>query len=335
MPFYEAAYFDSGALYDTPGAGNNPTKGKRMAGNPVPEGQEELLPLAEDMADGCHNHEVAIGLQHNKEADIRAAITALRNTEAAFGTAKGNRQAAFDALLAADNAALEFLTAARGVLAQFLGNRWSTAWEPTGFPDTSTAVPKTQEKRMNLCASLKIYFTNVPAHEVAAFGVTAANAEAKFQAVSDARDAVGMKEELQTQAKQARDTAFKNLRKHARDLISELDTLLADDDGRWHAFGLSMPADPDTPEAVVSLALSIGAAGVIVATWPRAVRATRYRPFTQIVGVNEEPVAHDPVHDLTVNLSGFTSGQTVKVYIIAANDAGEAAAGPTEQILVP
>jgi hypothetical protein len=335
MPYYEAAYFDSGAVYDAPNAGNTVTKGKRMAGNPVPEGQEELLALAEDMADGCHNHEAAIGLEHNKEADMRAAITALRNAEAAFGTAKGNRQAAFDALEAADRAATEFLTAARGVLAQFLGNRWSTAWEPTGFPDMSTAVPKTQDKRMNLCASLKIYFTNVPAHEVAAFGVTAANAEAKFQGISNGRDGVDMKEELQTQARQARDTAFKNLRKRARDLIYELDTLLADDDARWHAFGLSMPSDPDTPEPVVSLALAMGAAGTIVATWPRAVRATRYRPFTQIVGVNEEPVAHDAVHDLTVNLPGFTSGQTVKVYIIAANDAGEAQAGPTEQILVP
>ncbi|MBI5687027.1 MAG: hypothetical protein HZC54_18305 [Verrucomicrobia bacterium] len=335
MPFYEAAYFDSGALYDVLGAGNNLTKGRHMAGNPVPMGQDDLLALAEDSADGCHNHEVAIGLQHNKEADIRGAITALRNSEAAFGTAKGNRQAALDTLQTADDAAMEFLTAARRVLTQFLGNRWSAAWEPTGFPDLSTAVPKTQEKRMNLCASLKIYFTANPAKEVAGFGVTAANAEAKFQAVSDGRDAVGMKEELQTQARQARDTAFKGLRKRMLDLINELGTLLADDDGRWHAFGLSMPSDPDTPEPVTSVALAMGAAGVIVATWPRAVRATRYRPFTQIVGVNEEPVAHDPVHDLTVNLNGFTSGQTVKVYIVAANDAGEAMPGPTEQILIP
>ncbi len=335
MPFYEATYFDSGAVYDAQNAGNQTTKGMRMAGNPVPEGQDDLLALAEDMADGCHNHETAIGLEHNKEADIRGAITALRNAEAGFGTAKGNRQAAFDTLQVADDAATGFLLATKRVLSQFLGTHWSAAWEPTGFPDLSTAVPKTQEKRLNLCASLKIYFTNVPAHEVAPMGVTAVNAEAKFQAVSNGRDAVGQKEELQTQAKQARDTAFKNLRKRARDLIAELDTLLADDDGRWHAFGLSMPSDPDTPEPVTSVALAMGAAGTIVATWPRAVRATRYRPFVQIVGVNEEPVARDAVHDLTVNLTGFTTGQTVKVYIVAANDAGEAMPGPTEQIVVP
>ena len=335
MPNYEAAFYDSGERYDSPGTGNKTKKGKRMAGNPVPDPQDELLALAEDMADGCHNHEVAIGIQHNKEADMRGAITALRTTEAGFGTAKDNRQAAMTTLETADDAAAEFLGKARKVLTNFLGNFWSAAWEPTGFPDLSTAVPKSQEKRMNLCASLKIYFTNVPAHEVAAMGVTAALAETRFQAVSDGRDAVAMKEELQTVAKQARDTALRNLRKRVRDLINELDTLLADNDARWHAFRLSMPADPDTPEPVESLALTPGTAGVIVASWPRAVRATRYRPFVQIVGVDTEFVARDAVHDMTVNLTGFTTGQTVKVYIVAANDAGEAQPGPTEQILVP
>jgi len=306
-----------------------------MAGNPVPESQEELLALAEDMADGCHLHEMAIGIQHNKEADMRAAITTLRTAEATLGTAKDNRQDAMDALQVADEAAMTFLGKARKVLTSFLGNYWSTQWEPTGFPDNSTAVPKTQEKRMNLCASLKIYFTNVPAHEVAAMGVTAALAETRFQALSDGRDALGQKEDAQTAAKQARNTALQALRKRARDLISELNTLLADDDSRWHAFGLSMPSDPDTPMPVESLTLTPGTAGIIVAGWPRAVRATRYRPFVQIVGVDEKFVARDPVHDLSVNLTGFTTGQTVKVQIVAANDAGEAQPSPTQEIVVP
>jgi hypothetical protein len=176
MPFYETVFYDSGVRYDTPGTGNQPQKGIRMAGNPVPKGLDELLALAEDMADGCHNHEVAIGILHNKEADVRASITALRNAEAGFGTAKDNRQDTMDALQAVDDTAMEFLANARKVLSSYLGNFWSTQWEPTGSPDNSTAVPKTQEKRMNLCASLKIHFTNVPAQEVAALGVTAAPA---------------------------------------------------------------------------------------------------------------------------------------------------------------
>ena len=141
-------------------------------------------------------------------------------------------------------------------------------------------------------------------------------------------------EELQTTAKQARDVALTNLRKRVRDLINELGTLLADDDARWHAFGLSMPSDPDTPMPVEALTLTAGTTGIIVASWPRAVRATRYRPFVQRVGVDTDFVARDAVHDLTVNLSGFTTGQTVKVQIVAANDAGEAQPSPTAKIVV-
>ena len=332
MANYEVDYFDKGMRYDTQPTGKKTKKGIVMAGNTVPYGQGDLLALAEDMADGCHNHEVAIGLLHNKEADVRATILSLRTTEAAFGAAKTNRQAAMNTLQASDDAATEFLGNARKVLMSFLGNSWSAAWSITGFPDLSTGVPRTQEKRMNLCASLKIYFTNTPTQEVAGLGVTAALAETRFQALSTGRDGLAMKDELQAAAKQARDGAFQDLRKRAHDLIAELSALLADDDPRWHAFGLNMPADPNACDPVTALTLAKGTAGVIVANWPHAVRATRYRPFTQIVGVDTDAQAHDPVHDLSVNLAGFAAGQTVKVYIIAANDAGEAQPGPTEQI---
>ncbi|MEI8063543.1 MAG: fibronectin type III domain-containing protein [Verrucomicrobiota bacterium] len=335
MPNYETAFYDSGVHYDTPGTGNQPKKGTHMAGNRVPTVENDLLALGEDMADGCHNHEVDVGLQHIKEVDIRASITALRNSEAGFNTARGNRQTAMDSLHAIDATVTAFLAAARSVLIRFLGNRWSTAWVPTGFPDLSTAVPATQEKRLNLCASLKTYFTTVPAQAVAAMDVTAVNAETQFQALSTGRDVLATKDELQTTAKQARDAAYDNLRKREHDLINELATLLADNDARWHAFGLSMPADPNTPMPVPALTLTPGTAGKIVVTWPRAVRATRYRPFVQIVGVDEDFVAREAVHDLTVNLAGFTTGQTVKVYIVAANDAGEAQPSPTQQIIVP
>ena len=78
-----------------------------------------------------------------------------------------------------------------------------------------------------------------------------------------------------------------------------------------------------------------GGAGEIPVKWPRAVRATRYRPFVQIVGVDAEFAAREAVHDPIVNLTGFKSGQMVKVYVVAANAVGEAQPSPTGQIVVP
>ena len=306
-----------------------------MATNAIPKDLEGLAGLAENMADGLHTDAVGVGIAQNTEAVMRAALAAALNADVAYGEAKEARMAAFDIMQAADDAVWEFLLATKRVLSQFLGTRWSTAWEPTGFPNQSTKIPDAQDQRLYLCAALKLYFTNHPEREVAPLGVTALNAEARHQALSDGRDAVEHKTREQADKKEARDVAVAGLRKRVRGLIDELTTLLGDADTRWHVFGLNCPADPDTPEPVTELTLAMGAAGVIVASWPRAMRATRYRPFTQIVGVDESPIAHDPVHDEVVNLPGFAAGQTVKVYIIAANDAGEALPGPTEELQVP
>jgi hypothetical protein len=293
------------------------------------------MALAEDIADGLHQWETPLGITSVSEAKVRADIVACIAAETEADVAKNNRQTAADALQAADDAASAFILAAKGVLVSFLGPRWSSAWAPTGFPDDSTAVPQTQEKRFKLCARLNEYFTANPTREFPANHVTAAKALEHHEAVSDGRTALGQKTVLQGQKLKARDAAYHVLAGHLRTLIMDLANFLADDDDRWHAFGLNAPADPDTPEPVSDLTLEAGLPGEIVASWPRAPRATRYRPFVQRVGVDEAFVARDAVHDLTVTLDAFTTGQTVKVYIIAANDDGQAPAGPTKEILIP
>jgi hypothetical protein len=291
--------------------------------------------MAEDIADGLHQLEGTLGVTGATEAKVRAAITVCHDADNDLGNAKNARQVASNALQATDDAATEFLGKARKVLGGFLGEHWSAAWEPTGFPDESTGVPRTQEKRMNLCRSLKDYFTDNAGQEVAALNVTAAVADARYPALSDGRDTLAQKDTDQGNKLNARDAGYDALRKLLRSCITELKRFLAADDERWHTFNLNAPADPVTPDRVEQVTLPPGTAGVVVASWLRARRATRYRPFVQVVGVDEEFLARDPVHDLTVNLDHFTTGQTVKVYIVAANDDGEAQPSPTQEIAVP
>jgi hypothetical protein len=216
-----------------------------------------------------------------------------------------------------------------------LGDDWNSAWEATGFPNQSTAVPNKQEARMNLCASLKAYFTANPTHESAPFNVTAANADAKFTALSDARDLHDAKKADVTAKTGALETASRNLRKRVRGLIDELGTLLTDDDARWHEFGLSRPSDPDTPEIVEDLVLTAMVAGTVKAEWSRAPRANRYRVFRQVLTVDENPVNVATVHDLETLLDGLPSGLTLQVYIKAANEAGEANQSEVKTIVIP
>jgi hypothetical protein len=305
-----------------------------MSSNPTPDNNDILRALADRMADGCHTHEVAIGIKQNTEAVIRAAIGGLTGAELQLGMKKQLVDDAYTALQAADAAGEVTLTNCKLRLAQKLGQRWSAAWEPTGFPNQSTAVPGTMDLRFTLLGDLKEYFTAVPANESAEMGATAALCLAAWTALSNARQAVADAEAAQTTAFNARRTAVDALRKRVRGLINELDTLIEDDDPRWEAFGLNIPANPSAPEPVASVTAAPLGNGRIEVSWPYSTRAIRFRVETMITGVDTEWQNKGSYKDLEAILKNFTAGQTVKVRIIAGNDGGDAAPSPEAQVVV-
>jgi hypothetical protein len=305
-----------------------------MASNPTPDNADVLRALADRMADGCHTHEATIGILQNTEATLRAAITALSNAETTAGFKKTELANAYTALEAADEAGITCINNCKLRLRQVLGERWNPGWEPTGFPDQSTGVPNTQDKRFTLLDALKNYFTAVPASENAGMGATAALCEAAWTALSNARQTVSNCEAAQTVAFDARSAATDALRKRVRGLINELETLIASDDSRWEAFGLNIPANPSAPEPVASVTAAALGNGRVEVNWPYATRATRYRVETFITGVDTEWQNKASAKDLEVILKGFTAAQVVKIRIIAFNDGGDAAPSPETQVTV-
>lgn len=305
-----------------------------MASNPTPDNADVLRALADRMADGCHTHEAAIGILQNTEAALRAAITALSNAETQAGLKKTAVSAAYDALQAQDDAGFTCINNCKLRLRQVLGERWSAAWEPTGFPGQSTAVPEKADVRFTLLDALKNYFTAVPASENAGMGATAALCSAAWTAISDARQAVANAESEQTTAFETRTAATDALRKRVRGLINELETLIAVDDPRWEAFGLNMPANPSAPEPVLSLTAAALGSGRVEVSWTYAVRATRYRVESFITGVDVAWQSKVNAKDLEVILKNYTAGQEVKLRVVACNDGGEAAPSPEAQVTV-
>ena len=305
-----------------------------MSSNATPDNNDTLRALADRIADGCHTHEGPIGIKQNTEAVIRAAITGLAQSELQVGLKKSALSDAFAALAVADAAGETVLTNCKLRLAQKLGQRWSAAWEPTGFPGQSTAVPTTMDPRFTLLDSLKDYFTAVPANESVDMGATAAICLAAWTTLSNARQVVANSESAQTTAFANRTTAEGALRKRVRGLINELEGLISDDDARWEDFGLNIPANPSAPESVASVTLAPASANRLEVTWPYAVRATRYIIEILIVGVDPDWHTAANSKDLTVILKGFTAGQTVKVRVVAANDGGNAAPCPEAQAVI-
>ena len=185
--------------------------------------------------------------------------------------------------------------------------------------------------------ALKNFFAANAAYEVNTpkLVVTSAKSGVLFTALSTARVAASDGNTDAGDKKVLRDAAEQTLRDRLSGLIGELGQQLDDTDPLWLAFGLNEPGATNLPDSVDGLVLTAGPAGTVLAHWSNASRATRYRVFKQIDGVDAIPININTVTDSDATLTGQPSGKTLKVYVIAANDAGQAQPSDTVQIVVP
>lgn len=306
-----------------------------MASNEIPKNNDQLFTLAEDAADGLHTYEAAIGIKQNTEADVRADLTGARVASTDYDNSRSAKTTLSTAQTVADSNGKAYLGAARKILALKLGESWSDAWLPTGFPDNSTAVPNTIEARQSLLFALKDYFTANPASEVAALNVTAAQAGLLASALSTARSVVNDGITQSGQKKNVRDAAVNKLLIRLRGLVSELGQLLQDDDPRWNAFGLNLPSAPNTPDVPDAPVLTAGAPGTMLADWADTRRADHYRVFKQVVGVDADFVFAGNPTDSNLTLTGLPHAATVKICVSSVNAAGESQRSDAAQIVVP
>jgi hypothetical protein len=313
------------------------TPNKTMASNPTPRNIEIALALADRMADGCNTHEVALDIKANTEVKVRASITDMTTAQMQLGAAKAGVGAASSDLKDVDAAQTTVLRNCRLRLVNQLGQAWNPAWEATGFPDQSTAVPEEQEKRLTLLNKLSIYFTNNPARESADLGATAALCTAGHTALSDAIEDLDNARTNQSSKINARDAAFTALRKRIRGLIEELDKLISPDDPRWQDFGLVIPANPSAPEAITSLTLTAVAGGKAHAEWSYATRMTGTRLMTKrTTGTVVDPdfISAGTVEGLEKTLAGFEPGTILQMKAIPYNEGGDGPASPVQQITI-
>ena len=308
-----------------------------MAANPIPDALPQLFALTEDAADGAHGHGAAIGLKQNTEAAIRADLATARAAQTAYGNAKTAKDTFNTNLRIADSNGRAFIKAASALFSQTLSEGWTAAWEATGFPNTSTAVPTTQDERLTLLASLKSYFTANPTSEVNTpkLILTAAKADALATALSDARSAVNDGSTDAGTKKTARDNAAAALKTRISGLIGELGQLLDANSPVWDAFGLNEPGASSTPDVPESLVVTPAFAGALHLHWADARRATRYRIWKQVVGVDANFTTIATVTDPDATLEHLPTGKTVKIQITAANDAGESGPSAEASAVVP
>jgi hypothetical protein len=313
------------------------TKHKTMAANPTPDDDAVLKALAEDLADGDHDHEVAIGIKQNTEAVIRAAITAFDTAKMARGVAEQTLADKYGLLQTADTAGAVVLRNCKLRLVKLFGSQYNAQWQTAGWPSGTTAIPDSQDGRFSLLGSLKNYFTAVPASESADMEATAAICTTAHTGISNARAAVNAGETALVTAKENEKAGVRTLRKRVRGLIDELGTLIAEDDPRWEAFGLNIPANPTAPEGIADLTVTPQAGGKLHLLWTYATRMTGTRLLTRrMTGavVDEDFQSAGTADGLEKTLTGFVAGVTVRVKVIPYNDGGDGAESPTREVVV-
>ena len=177
-----------------------------------------------------------------------------------------------------------------------------------------------------MLAGMRDYLTKNPGKEVKTEDIifTSAQAEAVRKTLSDARGAVNTAVADRAKAKTTRDGAVGDLRNAMSGLIGELGHLpLGDESGNWYYFGLVPPGGSQAPGVPDGLnAHQVGPTSA-AAAWASSPRATKYRPYKKVDGVDKDFAALDLTSETQILLENLPAKAAVHIQVTPYNAAGE------------
>ena len=296
---------------------------------------DKFVSFCEKGVEGLRQYGADVEVLHITDVILAGKVDGARKGNTEYQTTVNATLAAISAQAVVRQEVAGFITAVRDVLKQKLGSRYCKAWGEVGFLNATLGVPKSAEQLLSLVKSMELYFTAYPAAEVAVLNLTHQRASELHAAYLAAMAVVSAARVVQRNRKVTRDTAMAELRASRQLLYRELRTVLSSNDPRWLEFGFNVPGDVVTPAAPEDFVVTAGLPGHLAASWGRPVGADRYRLFAEVVGVDTKPVPVDTTTKASANLGGMTSGAHVKLYVVAANAAGESVPSAVVEMVVP
>ncbi|MBL9153524.1 MAG: fibronectin type III domain-containing protein [Verrucomicrobiales bacterium] len=328
---------------------NKPKKHTIMSSNATPTNRIILVALATKIKAGQTAIGGAVGLHHHlaPQMDLRLkkligdpaeppGTPANKGSQSLYRECLTATDDAVEALsLLSDGAVKEWLYGYQKVLQSIHGKAASSDWVAAGFPQGTTSVPRSHDARQVLLLAARAYLashagyeTSMPRKNQPPLEITAAAALALSGQMETAQALIASRKTEQAACKQVRDADVDALYDEVSATIAEIDDRLADDDPRWEAFGLNIPANPTPPEGVASLVMTSAGAGRELLEWPYATRVEYFRIFMKREGIDPDYVNVADARDLSYTLRNLTPGETISVYIEPNNVAGAGPASP-------
>ena len=263
-------------------------------------------------------------LRHHTADVILAQRMALFDATTQYNNSRLDLRNCRDQLEALTTTTQDFVTGTRDTMKLRLGKRYSVRWVETGF-DGTLEGPRTPQELIPLVQTLGVFLANNPSFEVSQLNITAARAAELHTALENAYAGVSRQKVICTQLLEARDEKARTLRKKIRGMINELEFLMEDNDPRWTAFGLNVPAAVQRPETPENVEVKIVENKDAYIQWEAPARAERYHIFQKIVGVDAEPVNVGTSYDPNFVSEDLPATSTVEITIVALNDGGASA----------
>jgi len=298
-----------------------------MASNRLPDNNDKLFSLAEDMIDGLDKKGGAVGVKQWTHDVMEVKFGTAFTAQSAFDSAQVDESTATTARNMANSNVKGFISLAKPTFTKAFGSAASKQWESIGYDPGTTALPDTVEGRLKVAIGIRDYLTANPASEYTNNQITftAAHANDLCTALDAARTMLNGLVGERVTAKATRDFAIDDLRNAMSGLVNELGSILPDDSGLWYYFGLVPPAGSEKPGVPDGVTLHQVGPTSAAAGWAASPRGEKYRPFKKVEGVDKDFVALDLTSETQVLLENLPVKATVHFQVTAYNAAGESA----------
>jgi hypothetical protein len=212
-----------------------------MSQNTLPSGINDLLLLAERIAQGLETYGPWLGITQIPAGEFGRIFDELGKAETAWSAAMSAKRYSQTRMAAADEALDAWLEKARLVMLLARGAKWSQRWIETGFTHRGRNVPKDIERKIALARRVVIFLALHPTFGVPFADVTAACGRSIYEQMIQARAARDVAVTDCMSKKRQRDAAESVLRRTMRQVILILGASIMPADPRWLAFGLNQP----------------------------------------------------------------------------------------------